>query len=239
MIRRFLPLHRLVTSLVLVATLLSIASFVQAQPEPQQLKINVFAVLSPEIEEQAEALGTLCARYGLIAFPVSGYQIHCTLYMTDYTPDKIDALKAALSSLAFRLGRIPITTTGLFRTDNGWLFLNIERNPALQALSDVVVKKLSPHRVPKSSAPDWVKDNPVKLENFMKYGSPNVFEGFEPHVTLLAKTDLDRLAEVEKAAASQPELTKPVRGYVAGIGMAIADRAGQMKECLLIQPFKR
>ncbi len=226
-------------SVLLLATLLLVSVSVQAQPTQQLLKINVFAFMSPEIEEQAEALSTICAKFGLAPFPLNGYQIHCTLYMTDYAPDKVDTLKQALQSLAFRLARIPVTTTGLYRTDNDWLFLNVERSPALQALSDVVVKKLSPWRAPKANPPDWIKDNPVKLENFMKYGSPNVFAGFEPHLTLLAKTDSGKLNEIEKAVAAQPELNQPVRGYVAGIGMAVADRNGQMKEAILIQPFKR
>ncbi|HNV71173.1 MAG TPA: DUF1045 domain-containing protein, partial [Candidatus Ozemobacteraceae bacterium] len=172
-------------------------------------------------------------------FPLNGYQMHCTLYMTDYAPEQLETLKQAVQSLAFRLARIPATTTGLYRTDNDWLFVNIERSPALQALSDLVVKKLSPYRAPKSNPPDWIKNNPVKLENFLKYGSPNVFAGFEPHLTLLAKTDAGKLNEVEQAVAAQPELNKPVKGYVAGIGLAIADRNGQMKDPIAIHPFKR
>lgn len=62
-------------------------------------------------------------------------------------------------------------------------------NPCLQKWSDLVATQLAQYMVPNQPIPDWVEGlpEPLKTEKIAmikKYGSPNVFSQFQPHVTL-------------------------------------------------------
>lgn len=62
-------------------------------------------------------------------------------------------------------------------------------SPCLQQWSDLLVKRISQYIVPNQPIPDWVLGLPEplrseKISMIKKYGSPNVFDQFQPHVTL-------------------------------------------------------
>ncbi len=221
-----------ITALIILIIIIVPSDIAAAEP-PATEKINVFAALSGEIETACrEAATTLKNEEGLESFPIKGYQVHCTLYMTQYPLGSLEKVASVVAELAAGTSEFDIQTTGLEITSGSWFFMNLDRNPNLQTFSDAVVVKLAPLRHPSNFVPDWAKDNPTKVEYITKYGSPNVYAEFNPHLTLLAKSDEARLKRFLEKHTTE-SFTKPVSGRVVAIGLGIADRDGQIKE-----PFK-
>lgn len=236
-------LSALVLSLALMGFLALPASFGQPTsgpaPLPETVKLNVFAIVSDDLETMASKAGeTLKTEEQLDSYPSMGYQVHCTLYMTQYAPEKASLVQGIVASLAETVRPFPVTAAGISATKDFWLFINLDKNRNLQTLSDTVVQQLCEHRFPSDFVPDWVKQYPQKLEYVTKYGSPNVFAEFEPHLTLLAKSDPVKVGGFVKRHANNAEFGTPKQGHIVGIGIGIADRAGQIKQPLAVYRFR-
>ena len=209
-----------------------------ASARPETKKFNVFVVFSENIEQQARTVSqALKDQEGLDTFPQLGFQIHCTLYMTRYAPEKADDLKAFVASLSRSIRAFPAKTTELHQTKDNWFFLNIDRDRNLQNLCDTVVRALAPWRAPSDQVPDWLNSYPEKMEFFKEFGSPNVFSQFEPHLTLLSRSDGEKLTRFMAKNAGDKTISGSVSGTAFGLGLAEADGAGQMKEGITIFPF--
>ena len=78
-----------------------------------------------------------------------------------------------------------------------YTMLNIQKNACLQYISDTIVNHTKSFVSFPSSVPDWVYTIPdpkvreEKIELIREYGSPNVFEGFDPHVTVSFERNWD------------------------------------------------
>jgi len=210
----------------------------QTAKAPESEKINVFAVVSNEIETACrEAATALMQEEALESFPLKGFQVHCTLYMTQYPVGSLEKVASIVVEIASNTKAFEIQSTGLEITSGSWFFLNLDRNRNLQTFCDAVVEKLAPLRSPSDFVPEWAKDNPTKVEYITKYGSPNVYGEFNPHLTLLAKSDEAKLKNfVEKHSTSS--FAKPVSGKIVAIGLGIADRDGQIKDPLKVIPLQ-
>ena len=157
-----------------------------AQTElPPQEKINVFAVVSENIEEAFKKAATvLNTEESLESFPLQGFQVHCTLYMTQYPEGMKEKVLEKVKEFAEKTNEFEIKTTGLEITDGDWFFMNLDRNRNLQTLSDSLVEILAPMRAKSDYIPEWAKKSPNKVEYISKFGSPNVYDEFNPHLTL-------------------------------------------------------
>ena len=221
--------------LVLLFAAVAFAATAQTQPpKPENLpkweNINVFAVVSENIETAfKEAATTLKAEEEIDSFPNQGFQIHCTLYMTQYPEGSKDQVLAKIEEFAKTTRQFPITTTGLEITSGNWFFMNLDRNRNLQTLSDAVVQLLSPLRLKSDFVPEWAKAFPNKLEYIKKFGSPNVYDEFNPHLTFLAKAEAEKLNNFLENHENST-FAKPVEGKIVGIGVGIAGRSGQVAE---------
>ena len=200
------------------------------------VKLNVFAMVSADVEDRVLQLSQELQKAGLESFPVKGYRIHCTLYMTRYPAAQEKAVVGLVASMAASVPAFPVRVPGLRVTKGNWLFVDLEKSPALQALADRVVNHLAPLRTPDSFVPDWVEHYPEKKENVVKYGSPNVFGQFEPHLTLLAKTDEALLAPWMAKMADSP-LAQPMSGRIVAVGVGVADGSGQIKTPVAVFPL--
>ena len=101
-----------------------------------------------------------------------------------------------------------------------------------------VVEMLAPMRAKSDFIPDWAKEFPTKVEYISKYGSPNVYSEFNPHLTFLARSDEEKLQRFNKKHADS-DFAKVIGGSVVAIGAGIADHNGQIKEPLKIFPLKK
>ncbi|WP_068092086.1 2'-5' RNA ligase family protein [Novosphingobium rosa] len=199
------------------------------------VSIDIYAIPSrPVVEAVAQASEKLGKR-GMKTFYAQGHAVHATLYLTQYPSSATPALKAAIARLAKSGKRFPLTVGGAERTVSNWLFLKVQRSPDLQRLADQVTLAAEPLRDHTVSPPGWMKDYPAKLPAFERYGSPNVFAQFEPHLTLLAnETNPGLGAFVAEAEQSRPE----ARGQVEGIGIGIVDANGQIVKTVAEYRFR-
>jgi 2'-5' RNA ligase len=208
-----------------------------AEPKTKLENINVFAVVSKNIEQSfIDAAKLLKQEEGLEAFPVKGYQVHCTLYLTMYPAGLKDELTEKVKKLASQTNTFEVSTAGLEITSGNWFFMSIEPDENLQNLSNQVVRILSPLRSSSDFVPDWAKAFPNKVEYIKKYGSPNVLKEFNPHLTFLSssnKEKLERFVENHKNSS----FAGKIEGEVVGIGLGKADKNGQISEVWHIFPL--
>lgn len=234
----FLPA---VSLLVFILVAISASCLTAANEEPARPvldKLNVFAVVSKNIEASFfEAAKTLMEEEAIESFPLKGYQTHCTLYMTQYPEGLQQQITDKLAEIASNTREFPVQTTGLEVTSGNWFFMNLDRNRNLQTLSDTVVASLSELRAPSDFVPDWAKNMPTKVEYITKYGSPNVYSEFNPHLTLLASSDEEKLQRFLQKHANDT-FGQAISGKVVAIGVGVADRDGQIKEPLKIFPLQ-
>ncbi len=230
-----------IPALIILIIILTTGSASAEPPEkakPESEKINVFAVVSEEIETACRtAATTLMQEEGLESFPLQGFQVHCTLYMTQYPVNSLEKVASIVAEIASNTCQFDVQTTGLEITSGNWFFMNLDRNSSLQTFSDMVVEKLAALRSPSSFVPDWAKDFPNKVEYISKYGSPNVYAEFNPHLTLLANSDAEKLNRFLQKNANN-SFGQAVAGKVVAIGLGIADRNGQMKEPFRVMPLQ-
>lgn len=232
---RFAWLQRFFLLLLLTVT---VAVSAQTTDLPPLEKINVFAVVSENIETAFKKAATvLKEEEGVDSFPLQGLQIHCTLYMTQYPAGLKDQVLAKIAELASNTKQFDSKTTGLEITSGNWFFLNLERNRNLQTLSDSVVAILAPMRAKSDFIPEWAKAFPNKVEYISKYGSPNVYEEFNPHLTFLSRAETEKLQNFMKNH-EKSDFAQTITGKVVAIGAGIADRNGQIPEPWQIFPLQ-
>lgn len=209
---------------------ISFVAFAQTETPPPVEKINVFAIVSENIENAFKvAANALKTEQGVDSFPQQGFQVHCTLYMTQYPTGMKEKVLGKIEEIASNTRQFDISTTGLEITSGNWFFMNLERNRNLQTLSDAVVAALSPLRSQSDFVPEWAKAFPNKVDYIKKFGSPNVYEEFNPHLTFLARAELEKLQNFMENH-DESDFAKPVAGKIIAIGAGIADRNGQMPE---------
>ena len=116
---------------------------------------------------------------------------------------KVDAFKNTISSLNFTnvLAGLncPLSfTTTSSKYDDNSIFYNIQGaytmvpidiTPCLQKLSDSILHSLKPYLKYPIEVPSWVAELPepdrsAAIYRTRQYGSPNVLQGFAPHVTV-------------------------------------------------------
>ncbi len=100
-------------------------------------------------------------------------------------------LKAAQAALADK-GRCDVALRGV-SVGAGYVMWNVPVSQCLQELSDAVVLATYQFAKPNQKAPAWVYSLPeparkAKLAMVKKYGSPNVFSQFDPHLTIAYDT---------------------------------------------------
>ena len=202
-------------------------------------KINVFCVMSENIEAEVKvATVDLKVTENVETFALKGYQPHCTLYMTAYPKGRQKLVATIVRRIANSTKEFPINTKGIEVAASDWLFMGLENNKELQSLCDEVANRLAFLRAKSDYVPEWAKSMPAKVECIKKYGSPNVFSQFDPHLTLLAKSDGEMLRRF-KAYCEKKIYNKPVTGKVVAIGYGLADRDGQIKEPIEVFPLAK
>lgn len=212
--------------------LVSLIALIISIPLPsfaKSVSINVFAIPSKPIINLVEQTSDVLKEQGMISFYEKGMPVHATLYLTDYAQGSEDAIKRAVKSIAEQHQSFPLTAQGFSVSQSNWAFLNLHYSSKLQRLSDEVTLAISPLRDPNTAIPDWVKNYPNKLTAFERYGSPNVFQNFQPHLTLLANEKSPQLAILNKQMQAKPPRAE---GKIVGIGIGISDQFGQQKQVI-------
>eukprot|EP00743_Colponemidia_sp_Colp-15_P002378 GILK01002577.1.p1 GENE.GILK01002577.1~~GILK01002577.1.p1 ORF type:complete len:265 (+),score=32.40 GILK01002577.1:53-847(+) len=119
---------------------------------------------------------------------------HVTLYLTNFVTDKLHELAARVGAVVEKLGSCSMEMDKLV-VQGSYGMWNLKITDCLRQYSDEIVLATSDlvDAQSKNYIPAWVKALPEplqskKIDMIHKYGSPNVFESFEPHLTLAYDT---------------------------------------------------
>jgi len=127
----------------------------------------------------------LLNKYNTTPF-IKDYPVHISLYLTSFQAKHITQIENKLDTLIKNIKPFNIRTTNFTASKNGFVMLDILVSHNIQKLSNKIIKSLSVYRDKNYPAPSWVKFFPKKQESFDKYGSPNAFSEFTPHISVLA-----------------------------------------------------
>ncbi len=222
----------------LIATVIFLISFSSEALEKIK-NYDVFIIPDPHFAQQIEKgeINERLKSYGLQSLSSQGFQPHITLYLTEYYSHNLGKLKKIARNISEKTRPFPVHIDSLSPTKNDWLMLMVrmEKKDPLQALSDDVVDKANKLRNPNPTMPAWVNTYPNKALSFKKYGSPNVFGNFDPHITVLTESDPDKLS---RFMAAGTEGLYPHKMQAIGIGVSENDQNGQPTKILARFCFK-
>lgn len=207
-----------------------------AQANAQNVSYNVFLIPSTTATAAVKNISHQLKNEQLDSLYSQHYLPHITLYLTEYPQKSLDLIESKVKQLTTQFHPFNITLDKIERTKGDWLMLNVEDNRELQHLADSITVTLEPLRATNPSLPDWVLKYPEKLASFKRYGSPNVFAQFQPHFTLLPKSDGEKL---DTFMQKYGQSFKPTTTQVIGIGIAQPDTNGQAKKVLATYFFNK
>lgn len=143
------------------------------------------------------------------------YQPHISLYLTEFQPQRLpDIIQSFQETVASKFGPCNVTLSNVYG-GGAYGMWNVSLPDCLQEMSDQLVLATYDYATPNQTVPSWVYSLPEptrseKIQMVHKYGSPNVFSQFQPHVTL-AWDDQDNVTEALKTLSTEFNLH---RSYV-------------------------
>eukprot|EP01028_Stygiella_incarcerata_P004195 TRINITY_DN1892_c0_g1_i1.p1 TRINITY_DN1892_c0_g1~~TRINITY_DN1892_c0_g1_i1.p1 ORF type:complete len:195 (+),score=32.33 TRINITY_DN1892_c0_g1_i1:331-915(+) len=153
---------------------------------------------------------------------------HVTVYLTEFYANNMGRIIDALEAISLEMRENDICT---FQTTNNvdvsgtYVLWSMENSACLQKLSDLVVNATCAFAVPNQPIPSWVLDiqDPIvrqeKEEYVRKFGSPNVFRQFQPHITIAGD---DVTPDVLQQIVKSPDFPHPQVSSIALYTMSIA-----------------
>ncbi|MGF1740086.1 2'-5' RNA ligase family protein [Vibrio profundum] len=197
---------------------------------------NVFLIPAKTVDQTVKNVSERLSRHQLDSLYKKGYLPHVTLYLTEYPEGSLAAIEKQAKQLAGHWHSFSLTLDELQRTKGDWLMLDVENSRDLQRLADQATLAMEPLRATNPQLPSWVSQYPNKLESFKRYGSPNVFANFQPHITLLPKSDSIKLDSFMNSYGAS---FKPIKTEVIGIGIAEVNKNGQARKDLASYYFQK
>ncbi len=174
---------------------------------------------------------------------IKNHSVHLTLYLTSFQSKYVNDIESQLADLANNTEPFYIETTGFSVGKSGFVMLDIKNSQSLQQLSNFVINNLAKYRDKDYPAPSWVKFYPSKLASFEKYGSPNAFAEFNPHISILAanlQTDQERDSfDKDFNEIIKDTKLKPISFKIKAIGFGEVDGNGQVTKTLHIYKLNK
>jgi len=169
-------------------------------------------------------------------------QPHITLYLTDFLPVYLDQLTSIVRSLSTVSHRCPLPLNTAF-VSGAYGMWSVDSSPCLQSMSDAIVNATHGLITPNQPIPDWVAqlpDSPQKahkIDLVQKFGSPNVFDQFSPHVTLAYDSyDSDNLSGVLSRLNVRPLLGESVELALGKVGLYGTVLRGKDFDSFFLEP---
>lgn len=227
-------------SKILVITLVLVSFKAFANNSKQY---NIYLIPSKKAHDYIKSFDNSLAATGILEkYQVTpflkNHPVHLTLYLTSFQQKHISDIEDQLQNIADNTEIFDIKTKNFTAGKSGFLMLDISNSKKLQKLSNKVVKELAKYRDTNYIMPDWVKYYPTKLDSFKKYGSPNTFSQFDPHLSILAadlKNNQSR-ANFEKDFNNAIKDINPQQSEfeIHAIGFGEVDKYGQVIKTLHI-----
>lgn len=164
---------------------------------------------------------------------LENHPLHITLYLTDYREENLPAIKKTIARLAKNIKPFLIQSDSIHLQNSAFVMLSLQNSPLLQQLSNKTVLSLYHLRDKHTAIPQWVKNNPDKQRAFTHYGSPNTFDEFSPHLSLLAPINpTPRLTALLSQFIDEfkRERSLKYQAKTVSIGLGIADNQGQITQ---------
>lgn len=215
---------------------LSPATLAESVTTPHTTSYNVFLIPSNQVNNTVSQISNQLSKQQLNTLYKQGYLPHITLYLTQYPSKNLPILTQKVKQIAHQWHRFNLTLSGIEQTKGHWLMLNVSNTKELQQLADTVTRTLAPLRSKDATVPTWVKHYPEKLNAFQHYGSPNVFTQFQPHITLLAQSQPQKLTAFMN---NDGKKFIPINFNALGIGIAKVNTNGQAKTEITMFPFSK
>jgi hypothetical protein len=206
---------KMVQPLIILALFLLLSSGVLALPVNIHVKLDV---AGEQLAQQVDLTLHSQLPHDQI-FLNSINQPHVTLYLTDFG-NNIPELLSILTRLAPKLIPCPLILSS-FTVNGSYSFWGVENTACLQRLSDIVVNNTYHLAAPNQPAPSWLNSLPPleraeRLHLNQVYGSPNVFAGFAPHITICY--DDSASDPVQKAISALPTVSYSSFNRTIGAG---------------------
>ncbi|WP_157070755.1 2'-5' RNA ligase family protein [Legionella steelei] len=225
-----------------------ICCFIANTVTAKSLSINVYLKLKPEnhIKALIKELNQYLAQQGLFAaYQITPYlqqhPLHITLYLADYSPQKIPAILRTTKELAKQQKPILFSTAEFIPSRSGYVMLTVRHDKTIHELSNKTLNVLAHFRNPHASIPAWAAQDPERQALFRQYGSPSVLDYFNPHFSIFSAESLNTqqstflYQQLHKLIHqfSQSHQTQ-IEEHVDAIGVGIADTHGQIVKELAV-----
>ncbi len=212
----------------------------------ETISVNVFANVDNNIDTTIKQVNDsfnssgLYQKYQIKPF-MNNHKIHLTMYLTDYNSDKINTIESMVKEIANSTNGLTFQDSDISLKSSNFLMLDVKNNVELQILSDKITAELMNIRDKTSIIPEWAKNNPLKNNMFTRYGSPNVFEGFDPHFSIFVAN-----ITPESQAIFASEINQQISQFkfksqtykINSIGVGITDKNGQIIKILATYNLK-
>lgn len=209
------------------------------------LMVDVFANVNGvdtkinNINQNFESAG-IYAKYNISPL-ISNHKVHLTLYLTEYDDSQISNIESTVATLAKNTTQFAIRDKAIALKASNFLMLDVENNLELQILADKITANLMNYRDKNAVIPAWAKSDPLKSTLFASYGSPSVFDGFNPHFSIfvakIAASDQDVFNTDINNQIKRLNFT-PTQYQVTDLGIAITDKDGQIIKLLHTYPLQ-
>lgn len=194
--------------IMLVIIVLIVAIFRYFNNRTQSIYLNIHLKI-----EECEPVATNINRNVALFDPdqkidLKDYQQpHITLYLTQFEASHYNTIEKEVDLiLASHLSNFSNCEVNFLASSmknlTTYAMWPVEISDCIQGMSDIIVEKLSSYITfeARNQIPDWVNELPhplkdQKINMIKKYGSPNVFKLFDPHVTLAYDSNPKRLQE--------------------------------------------
>jgi 2'-5' RNA ligase len=180
--------------------------------------LDIHLKLSADVEQQAILLNNITRQLdATTAIDLEHLQEpHITLYLTEFLNTNLDTLTRRISdAFATKLPKpfaCQVQLPASVSNASAYVMWTVTNSPCLQLLSDLIVNATFDLAVPDQPVPSWVWSlDPaiakLKAELVKKYGSPNVYSQFQPHVTVSADgTNPVQLGNAAQSLAFQSQV---------------------------------
>lgn len=161
--------------------------------------------------------------------------LHITLYLSHYKENRTPELIKRVKNLARQERALQIQAALLQISPNAYVMLTVEKSKTLQALSNKTVQVLAGLHDINAKIPAWAAQDAKRVNLFKQYGSPSVFELFNPHFSIMDPKHLNQRQQNDLVAQLQPLLPQFMQmnnsekiAKAVALGVGVADEQGQI-----------
>ncbi len=221
--------------------------FVVGSSFAESHSINVFANVDGAAGKQIEQVNSamkqanIYSDYKISPFADS-HNVHLTMYLTKYPESQLVNVENTVNAIAAHTSNFSVLSSGVTLKASDFLMLDVSNTPRLQILTDKLVASLSKYRDVNTVIPAWAVNLPEKVQMFQEYGSPNVYEGFDPHFSIFAaKIPSDERGEFDKRLDEVIDNLNfsPATIQITGLGIGVANENGQIVKVIKEYSFKK